>query len=69
MAARRYRVKPLKTAELLIARFHRSSCPSGARLGFVVKVIITDGSDHTKFMGEYGKGITYPPDAARRELM
>jgi len=113
MAARRYRVKPLKTAELRIARrssiflpyVSRSSGyllvdrlfpatglhsdgsnPHGdvellaqvargierdadglraaARLRFVVKVIITDGGDHTNFVWEYGKGITYPPDAA-----
>lgn len=30
-----------------------------ARMGVVVKVVITDGGDFTNFMWEYGKGITF----------
>jgi hypothetical protein len=35
----------------------------GARNGFVAKIIITDGGDDTTFQWEYGKGITFPPEA------
>ena len=54
---------PLRLAREVVeaAKHHTQSV--GARLGFVVKVI-TDGGDHTNFVWEYGKGITYPPDAA-----
>lgn len=32
-----------------------------ARMGMVVKVIITDGGDHTNMEWRYGEGIVYPP--------
>lgn len=35
----------------------------GAQTGLVTKVIVTDGGDNTNFQWEYGKGITFPPEA------
>ena len=32
----------------------------GGRMGFVEKIIITDGGDYTVFEWQYGKGVTYP---------
>jgi len=34
-----------------------------AKCGIVVRVILTDGGDHTNMEWIYGKGITYPPEA------
>lgn len=33
----------------------------GGRLGTTVRIIITDGGDHTNFEWQFGKGVTYPP--------
>ena len=32
----------------------------GARIGIVVKVIVTDGGDCTNLVWEFGQGLTYP---------
>jgi hypothetical protein len=32
------------------------------KCGFVAKVIITDGGDHTVFEWRYGEGITFAPE-------
>lgn len=34
-----------------------------ALAGIVRRIIITDGGDDTCFAWEWGKGVTYPPDA------
>lgn len=36
----------------------------GARMGTTTRVIITDGGDSCVFEWEFGKGITFPPEAA-----
>jgi predicted metallo-beta-lactamase superfamily hydrolase len=36
----------------------------GARLGYVTKVMITDGDDYCVFQWEHGKGVVFPPEAA-----
>ena len=36
-----------------------------ARLGFMIKVIITDGGDFTVFQWEHDKGVTFPPPEDR----
>jgi hypothetical protein len=33
-----------------------------AQMGIIKKVIITDGGDHTCFVWEFGKGVTYRGD-------
>lgn len=35
-----------------------------ARVGMTKRVIITDGGDTTCFEWQYGKGVTFPPEAA-----
>lgn len=36
----------------------------GAKLGTTTRVIITDGGDDTVFEWQFGKGVTFPPEAA-----
>jgi hypothetical protein len=43
--------------------FQHYSTSVAARTGMVTRVIITDGGDCTNAEWEYGKGITYPPEA------
>jgi len=45
--------------EAVKAARHYSTCV-GARIGIVVKVIVTDGGDCTNLVWEFGKGLTYP---------
>ncbi len=35
-----------------------------ARTGLVQRVIITDGGDDTVFEWQFGRGVTFPPEAA-----
>jgi hypothetical protein len=43
----------------------RHYCSSiGAQLGTTARVIITDSGDDTVFEWQYGKGVTFPPEAA-----
>jgi hypothetical protein len=39
----------------------------GARMGLVVKVMITDADDFCVFQWERGKGVVFPPEAAGYE--
>lgn len=46
----------------------RHYCSSvAAKLGMVVRVIITDDGDHTCFEWQYGKGVTFPLEAAGKQ--
>jgi hypothetical protein len=38
-----------------------------AKCGFISRVIITDGGDHTVFEWKYGEGITFPLEAKGRQ--
>ena len=38
----------------------------GAKLGYVQRVIITDGGDEINFEWKYGEGIIFPPRASER---
>jgi len=40
----------------------------GARVGTTKRVIITDGGDFTSWEWIFGKGITFPPEVAGRQL-
>ncbi len=43
----------------------RHYCSSiGARIGTTKRVIITDNGDDTVFEWQFGKGVTFPPEAA-----
>lgn len=42
--------------------FQHYTTSVGARLGFTVRVIITDGGDFTNAEWKYGEGIVYPPE-------
>lgn len=45
----------------------RNYCRSvAAQTGIVIRVIVTDGSDHTVFEWKHGQGITFPPEAKGR---
>ncbi len=39
----------------------------GARIGTTKRVIITDDGDDTVFEWRFGKGVTFPPEAAGKQ--
>ena len=40
----------------------------GAKLGLVVRVIMTDGGDHTCMEWQHGRGVTFPPELVNIDL-
>ena len=39
----------------------------GARIGTTMRVIITDDGDDTVFEWQFGRGVTFPPEAAGKQ--
>jgi hypothetical protein len=46
-------------AETAVKAAHHYCHSVGAQLGLVVRVIITDGGDHTTFEWQHGQGVTF----------
>jgi hypothetical protein len=40
----------------------------GAKLGVVVRVIVTDGGDHTAVEWINGQGVTFPPELKNKDF-
>jgi hypothetical protein len=58
-----YVVRWVDAETALVTAQRYTHCPA-AQIGMIVKVIITDGDDFTNFQWEFGKGVTYPPEAS-----
>lgn len=61
-------VRRFTTAEDAMSAFRHYASSVAAKLGMTVRVIITDGGDHTNLEWKLGEGITYPPELVGREL-
>ena len=46
--------------ETAMEKFNHYCTSVGARMGFTVRVIITDSGDCTNYEWKYGEGITFP---------
>ncbi len=56
-------VRRFVSAEEAVEAAKHYTSSVGARLGMTRRVIITDGGDQTNFEWQFGKGITFPPEA------
>jgi hypothetical protein len=57
------RVRSFVSSKEAVEAFVHFTTSVGARMGFVERVIITDGGDSTVAEWTYGKGITFPLEA------
>jgi hypothetical protein len=57
---RSYAVERWLNAEDAVRLAHLCSLSGAARRGHIQRIIITDGGDHTVFVWETGKGVTFP---------
>lgn len=55
------RVREWVSAEEAVKAAHHYTSSIGAKLGFVERVVITDGGDCTVFEWVTGKGVIFPP--------
>jgi len=53
-------VRSQVSAEEAMTAFQHYTTSVGARMGFTIRVIITDGEDFTNMDWQHGKGIVYP---------
>lgn len=49
-------------------RFAHFTQSVGAKVGAVVKVMMTDGGDDCCMLWEYGRGVTFPPELVNIDL-
>jgi hypothetical protein len=61
-------VAELVDMETAVDKFAHFSNSVGAKVGAVVRVIITDGGDCVNAEWKYGEGITYPPELKNIDL-
>jgi hypothetical protein len=61
------RVLDFVDAETAVKKAKSLSQSVGAKLGMTVRIIITDGGDHTVFEWKRGEGVTFPTEAMRKQ--
>jgi hypothetical protein len=54
-------------AETAVKKARALSQSVGAKLGMTVRIIITDGGDHTVFEWKRGEGVTFPTPEMRKQ--
>lgn len=54
-------------AEEAVEAARHYSASVGAKIGTTQRVIITDDGDDTVFEWQFGKGVTFPPEAAGKQ--
>jgi len=61
-------VAELVDMEIAVDKFAHFATSVGAKVGAVVRVIITDGGDCVNAEWKFGEGITYPPELKNIDL-